>query len=344
MKQPHDIPQRVLVIRFSALGDVAMTLPVIYSVARSYPATTFLMVTRPFFAKLFVNRPANVEVHAVDLAADYHGFRGLRRLVSELAALRPDAVADLHNMSRSWVIDNYFRLKNIPVAMVDKQRRQRRAMLSHGVEQESFINRYFDVFARLGLPAEPQFSSLYKRGEWADAPVVVKHPAIGIAPFARYFNKTYPLDMMSQAIGLLIGKGYHVYLFGAPGAETEALQKIAPEYGEMCECIAGRYDLTEEMAIIARMDVMVCMDSANQHIAALTGTPVLTIWGGTTPACGFAAFGSEPGNAIVANLDCQPCCVAGAPTCPRSTLACMMQIEPPMLAERVERFCTQHAK
>lgn len=340
-----DIPRRVLVVRFSALGDVAMTLPVIYSVALQYPQTTFIVVTRTRFSQLFINPPQNVEIYPVDLAHDYQGFRGLRRLIADLAALHPDAVADLHNMVRSWMIDNYFRLKNIPVAMVDKQRRRRKALMGGAAEEQpQYIDRYFEVFARLGMPARRQFTSLYPQGGWPEPPVDINHPAIGIAPFARYFNKTYPLELMEQAIALLVAKGYHIYLFGAPGQEAATLRRIADTYPGQCTNLAGQFDMAQELATMAQMDVMVCMDSANQHIAALAGCPTITIWGSTTPACGFMAYGADLQNSLVAGLDCQPCTVAGSPSCPKSTLACMMKIEPEMVVAKIERqFGKAHA-
>ncbi len=112
----------MLIIRFSALGDVAMTVPAIYSLATRYPDLNIDVVTRPFFARLFINAPDNVNVIGVDFNKDYKGVGGTLRLLRRLGKLRPDYVADLHNVLRSWIIDRYFRLRGVKVVMVDKMR------------------------------------------------------------------------------------------------------------------------------------------------------------------------------------------------------------------------------
>lgn len=322
--------RHILVVRFSALGDVAMTLPVIYSVARRWPSVRFTVVTRPLFARLFVNRPANVAVEPIDLK-QYGGAGGMCRLLRRLAALRPTAVADLHNVLRTWVIDSYFRMRGVKVAMVDKKRAGRRKALRSQARQQSFIERYRDVFARLGLPAELTFRSVAV----SDSPVEVRHPAVGIAPFARYATKTYPSEMMRRAVELLTIRGIHVYLFGGRGAEAEELARWADEAGDGCTSLAGRFPIGEELALLQRMDAVVSMDSANQHMASLTGAKVVTVWGATTPECGFAPYGQNARRSLVAGIDCQPCSVAGGPRCPRGHLECMRSLTPEAIVDKV---------
>lgn len=325
----------MLIIRFSALGDVAMTIPVIYSVARQYPGERFDVVTRPFFAGLFINAPENVHVIPADFKENYRGAAGMRRLLHDLRALRPDCVADLHNVLRSWIIDNYMRLHGVRVVMVDKNRSKRRKLLSEKVPQTGFITRYADVMARLGFPVELTFRSLYDHTP-ARPPFEPEHPAVGIAPFARYYNKTYPPEMMKQTAQLLARRGYHVYLFGGRGHEADELSAWANDI-DRCTSVAGRYALADELALMNRLDCMVSMDSANQHMAALAGTSVVSVWGSTTPACGFMAYGQDPELAISLGLHCQPCSVAGKPTCPLRHLDCLCSITPEMIAARVKK-------
>lgn len=322
----------ILVLRLSALGDVAMTLPVIYSAAEANPAVTFTVVTRPFFSRLFMSPPANVKVIGVD-PRDYKGALGALRLARRLAEERPTAVADLHNVLRTWLIDGYFRLHGVKVAMVDKKRSRRRGALASGRQQESFIERYRRVFASLGIDVPLTFRSLSGLGE-LPLPIEVKGPAVGIAPFARYANKTYPPEMMRRVVELIAGSGAKVYLFGGRGQEAEELQRWADAV-EGCTSLAGRFPIEEELALMSRMRLMVSMDSANQHLASLVGCRVLTLWGSTTPACGFAAYGQSEGDSMVAGLDCQPCTVAGSPTCPLGTLDCFRKLTPEMVARRI---------
>lgn len=341
----------LVVLRFSALGDVAMTLPVIYSVARQWPGLKVYVATRPFFAKMFVGAPANVEVLPFDLKEEYKGFGGTLRVAQRLASLHPDYVADLHNMARTIVIDSLLRLTGARVAIVDKARFSRRKVYAGGESQRQYIFRYFDVFARLGLEAPPDFTSIFDganvsdgNDDGPDADCVIKAPAAGIAPFARYATKTYPPEMMREAAQELSRRGINVYLFGGRGAEAAVMDSWQQPAVEGCGeivSLAGRFPLEKELKLMSSLGVMVSMDSANQHLASIAGCQVLTVWGGTSPACGFRPWGASEGSDICLELPCQPCSIAGTPECPLGTLDCMRQLTPSHIAEAVVKVLTK---
>ena len=324
---------RLLAVRFSALGDVAMTVAAIYSLAARYPELHIDVATTPFCARLFINPPSNVEVHGFDLKKQYSGPAGTLRLLKALSALHPTLVADLHNVARSWVIDFWFRLRGVKVRMVDKMRSSRSDVLSRRKAQPNFVDRYCRVFGALGYPVDPTFVSVFPDGTPEPA-VEVAHPAVGIAPFARYYNKTYPLEMMREVVEKLTERGVNVYLFGGRGQEAEVLGGWTP-FNSRCHSLAGKFSLEQELALMANMDLMVSMDSANQHMASLTATPVVSIWGSTTPECGFMGYGRASENVLVARLDCQPCSIAGKPECPLGTLECMHALSPSAVANKI---------
>lgn len=327
--------KRMMVVRFSALGDVAMTLPVVYSLAAQYPELEIYYVTRPFFGKLFINRPENITIIPIDLQA-FNGIKGTTRLLKKLSSLQPDFIADLHNVMRSWIIDSFFRLKGIKVAMVDKMRHKRSHLFKTGKSQPSFIDRYCDTFAKLGFPVKLSFKTLNDKGN-LQPPVEIKHPAVGIAPNARYFTKTYPAQQVRELIGILSAKGYYIYLFGGRGDEAAALEAMASEF-ENCTSLAGLYDITQELSLMGSLDVMISMDSANQHLASLMATPVITVWGATTPACGFMPYGQPVSRSVIHPTRCQPCSVAGGPLCPKGGFACMVNLTPETIAAKVDEL------
>lgn len=321
----------ILVLRLSALGDVAMTLPVVYSAAAAYPDVRFTVVTRPFFSRLFINRPENVGVYAVD-PKNYAGVTGVTRLSRELARLHVTAVADLHNVLRTWMVDSYFRMRGVRVVMVDKGRTERRSALRSGRMQENFISRYVNVFSRLGLHFDLTFRSILPAD--AVAPIEVKQPAIGIAPFARYYTKTYPPEMMRHVVELLCAAGVNVYLFGGRGKEAAIMKEWAGEING-CSSVAGEFPIEEELVLMSKMQVMVSMDSANQHLASLTNTRVVTLWGATTPECGFSPYGQDSADSLVNHVDCQPCSVAGSVKCPKKHFNCMRGLAAEAVADKI---------
>ncbi|MDE6555880.1 MAG: glycosyltransferase family 9 protein [Duncaniella sp.] len=322
----------MLIIRFSALGDVAMTLPVIYSVASAYPEVEFYVATRPLFSRLFINPPANLMVIPIDIKDKYQGAKGVLGIAHRLNALHPDYVADLHDVIRSWLLTEYFHFTGAKVAMVDKDRSSRKYVLAGGEPQRNYIDRYFDVFRKLGFPAERNFTSIFDNNEAPGSPVEIKHPAVGIAPFARYATKTYPLELMNSVVLMLAKKGVNVYLFGGK-AEADML---ATWEKPGVVSLAGKFDLAGELAVINGLDLMVSMDSANQHLAALVDTPVLTIWGSTTPACGFLGYNqTSPADTVMFTLPCQPCSIAGNKECPKGHMNCLRSISPDAIFDAI---------
>lgn len=329
----------LLVIRLSALGDVAMTIPVVYSLARRYPAWRVKVLTKAGFAPLFVNPPSNVSLLPVE-PARYRGWGGFFRVLRLLRKEKVTRVADFHNVLRSWGWDFFLGLAGCRVAVVRKRRLQRPGWWRLGRpigKQQAYTDRYLEVLARLGLPVQPDFVSLFTE----DADVLLPEDccpppgmtAIGIAPFARYRNKTYPPERMRRVLeGLQASGRYRVFLFGAGGAEATLLRGWEAEF-PCAVALPGRLTLRQELSLMSRLNGMVTMDSANMHLASLVGVPVVSIWGGTTPRCGFLGWGQTEDRALLAGLPCQPCCVAGADSCRRHDYACLASVS----AERVLR-------
>jgi ADP-heptose:LPS heptosyltransferase len=170
----------ILIIRLSALGDVAMTVPVIYSLARRYPDLRITVLTRPFFARLFIDRPTNIELFTVDTKGEYKGICGLMRLIGKLRKQHYTMVADLHDLLRSRIITTVLHLCGSRVATVNKDRRARRRITSPDGDrqpQRSYLLRYADTFATLGYPVDIE-----------SAPIITADkndtPTVGIAPSA----------------------------------------------------------------------------------------------------------------------------------------------------------------
>jgi ADP-heptose:LPS heptosyltransferase len=313
-----------------------MTIPVIYTVARQYPELNITVLTRPFFARIFLNRPDNVDIITADTNGRHHGTLGLCRLIGELRRYRFEMVADLHDLLRSRLISLALRIHGSRIATVNKDRRSRRNITAAGGSrqpQRNYLLRYADTFAALGFPIE------------IDNTPIVSHttsatPLIGIAPFARYATKTYPIDMMEQVVSLLSQRGFHILLYGSRGAEAATLESWAKRY-QGAKSMAGRLPIEEEIASMATLDVMISMDSANMHLASLAGTPVISIWGGTTPECGFLGWQQPRQLAVCRNLECQPCSIAGTATCPRGSLDCLKGISPTEIADKISTFVNQ---
>ena len=157
---------------------------------------------------------------------------------------------------------------------------------------------------------------------------------IGIAPFAQYAEKMYPLQKMKVVVQELAKENNTILLFG--GGENEAIvpQQWADEINDVNN-LAGKFSFTEELAIISNLQLMVSMDSANMHLASLYNVPVVSIWGATHPYAGFYGWAQLPANAIQIDLYCRPCSVFGNKPGYRGDLLCLHSIAPLTIYNKV---------
>lgn len=337
----------VLVTRFSALGDVAIAVPVLYPVCLANPGVQFVMLTRKGAAAgVMVNRPANLTVVAADVKGEYRGLRGMWRLASRL---RKDYgitdVADLHSVMRSWTIDAHMLLHGVTVRRIDKGRRQKRA-LTHGRLHSQLATshqRYREVLSRLGLTlGADDFTSLSQYGPIAPGQLVRQEKRqgerwIAIAPFSQHSGKVYPIKMMTTVIDTLASlPGVHLFLMG--GGQTEAMQlrSIVERHPQNTVSIADvKHSFADEYGLLCRCDVMLTMDSANMHLASLVGLPAVTVWGATHPWCGFMGWGQNTDNAVQLDLPCRPCSVFGQKPCRFGDYHCLTGINPQNVVQHV---------
>ena len=338
---------RILVIRFSAIGDVAMTAPVIYSMAQQYPEHEITVLSRSFLKPIFSELPSNVHFLGVDLKSEYEGFSGLNKLYKMLEEHKFDYVADFHNVLRSKYLGLRFRLGGVPVATMDKYRPGKRKLVRRKNKvferQKSTFQRYTDVLEKLGFPILANFDSIYgdQNGDFSQIKEVVGDKNeywLGIAPFAKHKGKIYPIERMEQVVAHLSKDDrIKIFLFGGGAKEQAIFDEWVAKYPSLLSMI-GRFDMEKELILMSYLDLMVSMDSANMHLASLVNTPVLSIWGATHPYAGFLGWKQLPTNTIqVEDLSCRPCSVYGDKECYRGHYACFARIEPQTIINRIER-------
>jgi ADP-heptose:LPS heptosyltransferase len=306
--------KHIVVIRLSAMGDVAMTVPVLRAFSVQNPDVKVTVVSRPFFKPFFDTIP-NVSFFGVDLKKRNKGFLGLIRLFSDLKDLEITHVADLHNVLRSKVIRTLFALSGKKVAATDKGRADKKALTRTKNKifepTKSMFERHVETFNKLGFRidlANPKFPEkdllfkaiLSKIGEISGMKL------IGIAPFAQYESKVYPLDLMQNVIDELAkNPNQKILLFGGGNEEILRLNQLQNKH-ENVIVVAGKLSFEEELQLISNLDVMLSMDSGNAHIAAMFGINVITLWGATHPFAGFKPFNQPMEHCLVSDRNKYP--------------------------------------
>lgn len=299
---------RILVIRLSAMGDVAMTVPVLSALTQQYPTLKITVLTRNFFAPMFAQFK-NVDVFEADVKGKHKGVFGLYNLYKELRAHQIYAVADLHNVLRSKVLKRYFRFGGIPFYHIDKGRADKKGLTTAKNRifkpLKTTHQRYADVFEAVGFPVDLSKAKPLSKEKLSEKTRELigsdTKKWLGIAPFAAFEGKMYPLYLMEEVIWALEDtEKYKIFLFGGGKEEGKKLESLA---GHCISCInvSGKLSFPEELALISNLDAMLSMDSGNGHLAAMYGIPVITLWGVTHPFAGFYPFGQDADNALLAN-------------------------------------------
>lgn len=305
--------KHIAVMRLSAMGDVAMTVPVLRAFVKEYPDVKLTVISRPFFKPFFDGIP-NLEFFAFDEKERHKGFPGLLRLYKDVKKFKIDAFADLHNVLRSKVVSLLFALSGKKRATVDKGRDGKKELTR--AEKKIFrqlptmFERHAKVFEELGFSLDlsnPEFPEKAKLGE--DILEIIgnqNQKLIGIAPFAQYNSKVYPIDLMMEVISKLAeDQSNKILLFGGGKKEIEILDSLSKPFENVIN-MAVKIKFQQELQLISNLDVMLSMDSGNAHIAAMLGVKVVTLWGATHPYAGFLPFNQSLNNALTADRNQYP--------------------------------------
>ena len=302
---------KTLILRFSSMGDVVMTVPVIRCLEKKYPENKFIFVTQPKF-KPFFEEFKNVEVFELDLKKRHKGFLGLFKLFSDLFKLNPSRIADLHSVLRTHVLSLLFSFTLKNVSVVDKKRKERKALTrkSNKIFKPLTLMHYSyqEVFNKLGFDIDLTKDHTYPASRNLVLNLkdfqINSNTLIGIAPFAKHAAKMYPLDLMQKIVSYLQEKN-NIILFGHGKLEMETINRWSSAFKNVysCEALNG---FENEISLISNLDLMISMDSANGHIASVYNVPVVTLWGLTHPYAGFTTFNYKTENQFCANRDEYP--------------------------------------
>ena len=326
-----------LIIRFATLGNVAMTVPVVASLSRRYPNDRFIIASKKDLAAMFASMP-NVSFLEVDNHLNWEGVWDLwRQLRDEV-----DAVIDLQNTTRSFVFGALMRWSGKRVTRVHYGRLHKRLITELGIFKRQLpteFERYQDACRRAGLETDNEFVCIPKNS--AAAKMVTQRFGvkdgrwIGLAPFAKSKSNMLPYRVTKDIIEQLTqDKHTRIFLFGAGKVECEMLHQWSQVFPRT-ESVAGQLKLKEELELMRQLDVMICMDSANQHLSSLVGLRAISVWCATHPMIGFAGWKQNPDDIIQRHdLQCRPCTCHGTNHCRYGNYACR-QIEAETIIQQI---------
>ncbi|MEG2240256.1 MAG: glycosyltransferase family 9 protein [Alistipes sp.] len=326
----------MLVIRMSAMGDVAMLPHALRALKDAYPTLKITVATKLIFKPFFEG--LGVEIMPVDPQETHHSIKGMYKLACEVRKMGIDGVADVHDVLRSKIFRLALCLRGVKMAHIDKGHFEKWMRLKSGetcaVPLKHTVIRYCDTFRKLGYQFDdptPATKPLRpnpmgeKTGTW-----------IGFAPFSAQTGKTYPIAQSREAMRLLCERYDRVFIHSGGGDEGAFAQEMERLYPN-ATALYGKVKLDGEIDLISHLDCVVSMDSLVMHLAALVATPVVSVWGATHPSLGFLGYGCGEAGVLQIDMPCRPCSVYGKQACKYGDYRCLREITPQMIADRVSQ-------
>ena len=344
--------KHLLVLRFSALGDVSMTSTVVRAALEQNPNLHVTWVTRPELAAKIPGH-SRLQFWTTDFKGAQQTPWGvlswIRQKMREASAqANPvEAVADLHRNLRTRVICAGLGWRGLSIERLVKDRPQRRALRLRGALHTDALTpvttRMAEVFQRLGIPvAWNEQTAAQVLPPPVDPASSEATPTLYLAPTARHKTKQWPLSYSTEVAHRWAKQGGRVVLVGSDSETAVLSAMVDPQCPTQFEVAAG-LPPEEEAALRAQCHVAITLDSANLHLAVQSGLPVVSVWGGTHPKAGFLGPGHPRVTVLQAPdaaFPCRPCSVFGKPSCALGDVPCLHAVEPTPVFERAWEIAT----
>ncbi len=312
---------KILVVRYSALGDVVLATSVLDPLLAAFPGARIEWVTDALYAPLLEGLPQISAVHVL-------GREGLEAAVSLRDRLRRrfDLAIDLQNKVRSAVIAR----AAAPRLVTFRRRTAGRAVLAllgwdPPLAHAHATQLYAEALAPLGVRGPGPLRIHLSRTAQAlagDALGRARPPLVAIAPGARWATKRWPAERFAEVANALAAEGAHIVLAGGPG-DRDALAAMCANLRTPVAADLSPLPIAALAAALARVQLLVACDSGPVHLAAAVGTPALALFGPTSTV----RWGPPPpGRALSLGLPCSPCSNHGGDSCPEGHHRCLADL------------------
>ncbi len=321
-------PAKVLIIRFSSMGDVVLTTPVVRSLKAAFPEVEIHYLTKTAFAPLLRHNPYLAQLHL--LQKD-----NLPQLVALLRKEGFDHVLDLHGSLRSrWVALQL----GVPVSSLDKRNFDKWKMTKLHAELEvpHVVTRYGDTLKPLGVELDSEGLEVFLSREIEEAGDellsqngFVEKDILAVALGATHATKRWPVAYFAETLNAL---NKPCVLLGGKDALEEAAYLREHLKVPFLDGV-GQWDLLTAAAALKACGALLTHDTGFMHIGAAFGMKVFSLWGNTVPGFGMTPYKTPHWILEVEGLACRPCSRIGFDTCPKGHFRCMRDLLPAQVTE-----------
>lgn len=320
---------KILLIRFSSLGDAVLATAAVEALREDLPEAEVHVLTKPAFQDIFRNNPG------IKKLLHWNPAKGLLALASQIRAEKYDYIVDLHGNLRTRVLRRL-----APDAKWTRYRkgsmRRRAAVLlkrPNFLGTRHVVDNYIEALKPLGVDPRRRLPRLYPDAaneikiekELQLAGWTEKMPVLALAPGARWKTKAWPKDKWIELLAAL-NEDDRVFSVLIGGSEDRAMcAEILKASNARGANMAGKFSIPETAALLRKSRLLVSNDSAPMHIAGSVGTPVVALFGPTVKGFGFYPLG-ERDVVLEKELSCRPCSLHGDENCPKGHHRCLDNI------------------
>jgi heptosyltransferase-2 len=324
---------KFLILRFSSIGDIVLTTPVIRCVKLQFPNAEVHFATKKNFQSLLQNNPYVDKIHVLD--------GSLSTLIAQLKAEKFDYVIDLHNNLRTQIIKFRLQVKAFSFDKLNLRKWIYVKLKKNLMPNVHIVNRYMDTVASLGIQNDnrgldyfiPEKDELPRH--WL--PQAFQQGFVVYAIGGQHTTKKLP---HSQMLALCRQVHEPLVLIGgkedilAANAIVEALEKEGHSILNTC----GNCNLNQSASLLKQAQWVISHDTGMMHVAAALKKKVVAIWGNTVPEFGMYPYQTPFVNIENTSLNCRPCSKIGYDKCPLGHFKCTNDLSFEQLPSLVNRL------
>ncbi len=324
---------KILIVRFSSIGDIVLTTPIIRCAKKQYPDAEIHYLTKKKFEPILTANPYLTKIHTIEDDA--------QPIIQELVKEEYTYLIDLHNNIRTLYVKGLLRqafnsrIQNFTIKKLNFKKWLLTTFKINLLPPISIVDRSFECVKKINILNDnlglDYFIAADEEIKKDDLPTGHSHGFIACAIGGQHNTKKMPLHKWKE---LCEKMDYPLVLLG--GKEdtdfAEELKKIDPiKIYNAC----GKYSINESADIVRRAKLLITHDTGLMHIAAAFKKKIISIWGNTVPAFGmYPYYGNNKLNDVletsvlmeVKNLSCRPCSKIGYEKCPKKHFRCMNDI------------------
>ncbi len=312
---------KFLIIRFSSIGDIVLTSPVVRCIKKQIPSAQVHYITKETFKSVIDNNPYVDKVYAID--------KDVSEVTGDLKKENYDFVIDLHHNLRSMQVK---RALGNPSASFPKLNVEKWLKVNLKIDKlpdVHIVDRYFEAVKSLNVKNDEAgldyFIPVSDEVNIAALPITHQNGYIGFVIGARHFTKQFPEHKIIETCKLLNSP---IVLLGGK-EDAEKAQRIESAIGRNIYNACGKYTLNQSASLVKQAQKIITNDTGLMHIAAAFKKDIISLWGNTIPEFGMYPYKSGTNSHImeIKGLGCRPCSKIGYRACPKKHFKCMEEIK-----------------